>query len=65
MHALLINLSTDAKGIFNFEAGDEAGAEFSSSGGVFGESAERTIVGECDKCGTKNGHQVNLAGRPW
>jgi hypothetical protein len=27
---------------------------------VLGESAKGTVAGECDKCGTKNGHQLTL-----
>ena len=50
----------DAEGVFDFEAGDEAGAELAADGGVLGEFAEGAIVGECDKGGTKNGHQLTL-----
>ncbi len=62
MHSLLVDLCANAESVFNLEAGDEARTELAAHGGVFGEFAERTIVGERDKGGTKNGHQLTLPG---
>ena len=62
MHALLVDLRADAEGVFNFEAGNKARAELAADGGVLGKFADRTIVGECDKSGTENGHQLTLPG---
>jgi hypothetical protein len=60
VHTLLIDLGADAERVFNFETGNETRAELASKRRVLGESAEWAIVGECDKSGTKNGHQLTL-----
>jgi hypothetical protein len=62
VHALLVDLRADAEGVVNFEAGDEAGAELATDGGVLGKFADGTVVGKCDKGGTKNGHWLTLPG---
>ena len=40
MHALLVDLRADAKGVFDLEAGDEARAQLAADGGVLGKFTE-------------------------
>ena len=62
MHALLVDLGADAKGVFDFKAGDETRAQLAADGGVLGKFAESAIVGERNKRGTEYGHQLTLPG---
>jgi len=56
--ALMVEFSGNAEGVADFHTGDEAGAHATAEFGVLAEVAQRTIVGEGDKCGTKNGHKA-------
>ncbi len=40
MHALLVDLRTDAESVFNFEAGNKARAQLAADRGVLGKFAD-------------------------
>ena len=59
-HALAIDGGGDAESVFDFKAGDEAGAELVAEAGALTEAAQGTVAGESDKGGAKYGHQCFL-----